>query len=153
MFLFQYFLGGGSAPLREGKFSAMQMVLGFPLLFISLVVEVGLVEEFFFRALLQSRLEVLFKSATAGIIVSGLIFGLAHVPGFLLRGASSLEGLNDSAGWPAILAVAFVNLSIAGIFLGIIWHYTRNLWLVMVIHALVDLLPNLGEFVRTFGLK
>jgi len=150
MLLFQYFLGGGAAPIREGKFSAYQMLIGFPLLFISLVIEVGLVEEFFFRALLQSRLTVWLRSARGGILVGGLIFGLAHVPGLWLRGASSLEGLSPDAGIGAILAVAVVNLSIAGIFIGVIWHYTKNLWLVMIIHALVDLLPNFGEFVSIF---
>jgi membrane protease YdiL (CAAX protease family) len=152
LLLFQYYLGGGAAPIREGKFSASQMLIGFPLLFISLVIEVGLVEEFFFRALLQSRLTVWLRSPRAAILVSGLIFGLAHVPGLWLRGASSLEGLSPDAGIDAILAVAIVNLSIAGIFMGIIWHYTRNLWLIMFIHALVDLLPNFGEFVKLFNL-
>ena len=53
---FQYFLGGSAAAIREGKFTAHQLLLGLPLCFVWLIIEVGLVEEFFFRALVQSRL-------------------------------------------------------------------------------------------------
>ncbi|MGZ8550098.1 MAG: CPBP family glutamic-type intramembrane protease [Chitinophagaceae bacterium] len=42
-------------------------------------------------------------------------------------------------------------MSVAGIFLGIVWQRTKNLWLVMAIHAMLDLLPNAGEFIRTWG--
>jgi uncharacterized protein len=56
MIAFQYFLGGAAAPLRQGKFTAHQLLLGLPLCFAWLTIEVGLVEEFFFRALVQSRL-------------------------------------------------------------------------------------------------
>jgi len=48
---FQFFLGNGAAPIRQGKFTAGQLLLGLPLCFAWLVIEVGLVEEFFFRAL------------------------------------------------------------------------------------------------------
>ena len=92
------------------------------------------------------------RSAKGGILVSGLIFGLAHVPGLWLRGASSLEGLSPNAGIGAMLAIAIANLSVVGIFIVIIWYYTKNLWLVMIIHALVDLLPNFAEFVRLFNI-
>jgi hypothetical protein len=51
---FQYFAGGAAAPVRHGEFSAYQLLLGLPLCFIWLVIEVGLVEEFFFRALVQN---------------------------------------------------------------------------------------------------
>jgi hypothetical protein len=44
--IFQYFLGGGAAPLREGKFSATELWFGLPLCLLWLIIETGLVEEF-----------------------------------------------------------------------------------------------------------
>src|SRR5439155_10140948 len=75
---FQYVLGGAAAPLREGKFAAYELFLGLPLCFAWLTIEVGLVEEFFFRALVQSQLAAWFKSEVGGVVLMSLIFGLAH---------------------------------------------------------------------------
>ena len=47
-------------------------------------------------------------------------------------------------------AYTIVYMGITGIFLGIIYYKTKNLWLVMAIHAMVDLLPNFPEFVKTW---
>src|SRR6478609_237256 len=52
--LFQYFLSNGAKPLREGQFNGAQLVPAIPLTFLWLFIEAGLVEEFFFRAILQS---------------------------------------------------------------------------------------------------
>jgi len=82
---FQYFVGGGAAPVRHGNFSMDQLLVGLPLCFIWLVIEVGLVEEFFFRALVQSRLAAWFKSEVSGVVLMSLVFGLAHAPGFIFR--------------------------------------------------------------------
>ncbi len=48
---FQYFVSSGGAAFRREHFTAFQLFLGLPLCFIWLLLEVGLVEEFFFRAL------------------------------------------------------------------------------------------------------
>jgi CAAX protease family protein len=149
--LFQYFLSGGAQPVREGQFSAGQLMKGLPLLFIWLVIEAGLVEEFFFRAVLQSRISVLLQSQVAGIIISGLIFGLGHAPGLFLRGAES-EGIGEALPFHFWAAYTICAMSIAGIFLGIVWSRTKNLYLVMLLHAMVDLLPNADDFFRTWGI-
>jgi len=148
---FQYFLSGGAAPVREGQFSFIRLLTGLPILFTWLFIEAGLVEEFFFRALLQSRIAVLLKSQVAGIVISGLIFGLAHAPGLYLRGAES-EGVSESMPFYFWAAYTITAMSLAGIFLGIVWSRTKNLYLVMAIHAMVDLLPNTAEFFHTWGL-
>lgn len=149
--LYQYFLSGGAKPVRNGQFSSYQLLTSLPLLFLWLFIEVGLVEEFFFRAVLQSRIAALLKSPIAGIIISGLIFGLAHAPGLYLRGAGS-EGISEELPFIFWAAYTISAMSIAGIFLGIIWQRTKNLYLIMALHAMVDLLPNLHEFVHTWGL-
>ena len=134
---------------RNESFSAIQLISASPFIFIWLFIEAGLVEEFFFRALLQSRLALFFKSPAGGIVVSSLLFGLVHAPGLYLRGAGS-EGIE--APLPFIFFVVFTitYMSMAGIFLGVLYHKTKNLWLVMAIHAMADLIPNFHEFIETW---
>jgi membrane protease YdiL (CAAX protease family) len=149
---FQYCLGGGAAPLREGKFSAHQLAVGLPLCFISLAIEAGLVEEFFFRALLQSRLSAWFRSEVTGVVLMSLLFGLAHAPGFIFRHAGEVEGLGANPLAVDAIAYSVVTLAVSGIFFGIIWARTRNLAALVIIHAATDLFPNLSGFVKTWGL-
>ena len=78
---FQYFFGGGAAPLRQGQLSSRQLLLGLPLAFVWLAIEAGLVEEFFFRGLLQARLSAWCKSEVSAVVIMSLAFGLAHAPG------------------------------------------------------------------------
>ena len=150
--VFQYFLGGGAAPLREGKFTAHQLALGLPLCFIWLAIEAGLVEEFFFRALLQSRLSAWFRSEITGIVLMSLVFGLAHAPGFIFRHAGIVEGLGTNPSAVDAIAYSVVTLAVSGIFFGIIWARTKNLAALVIIHAATDLFPNLAGFVKTWGL-
>jgi membrane protease YdiL (CAAX protease family) len=147
--LFQYFLGNGSKPVRNGEFSIKQLMTGIPLTFLWYFIEAGLVEEFFYRGLLQSRLSVLLKSTTGAIVVAAIIFGLSHAPGLYLRGAES-EGVTEQLPFLFWCAYTIAYMSIAGIFLGVAWSKTKNLWLVMAIHAMVDLLPNLPDFIHTW---
>jgi uncharacterized protein len=150
--IFQYFFGGGAAPLRRGEFSAAQLAIGLPLCFFWLFLEAGLVEEFFFRALLQTRVAVWFKSEVTGIALMALCFGLAHAPGFILRRAGLAEAIGENPSAADAIAYAVVVLSVGGIFFGIVWARTRNLFALMVIHAATDLLPNLKQFVGTWGI-
>lgn len=148
--LYQYFFSGGARPVRDGVFTTKQFIIGLPLTLIWLFFEAGLIEEFFFRTLLQSRIAVLLRSPVAGIVISGLIFGLAHAPGLYLRGADS-EGISEQLPFGFWACYTVSAMSLAGIFLGIVWQRTRNIWLVMALHAVVDLLPNFGRFVHTWG--
>lgn len=149
---FQYFLGGAAAPLREGKITTRQLILGLPLCFAWLTIEAGLVEEFFFRALLQSRLSAWFRSEVTGIVLMALAFGLAHAPGFIFRHAGTVEGLGASPSALDAIAYSIATLAVSGVFLGIVWIRTRNLYALITIHAATDLFPNLSDFVRTWGL-
>lgn len=150
--VFQYFLGGGAAPLRRGEFNTSQLAIGLPLCFAWLFIEAGLVEEFFFRALLQARLAAWFKSEVSGVALMALLFGLAHAPGFILRHAGLEEAIGANPSPADSIAYSIVVLSVGGIFLGIVWARTRNLFAVMFIHAAADLLPNLKQFVQTWGI-
>jgi len=149
--LFQFFLSYGSKPVRDGEFSLQQLATGLPLCFLWLFIDAGLVEEFFYRVILQSRLTVLLKSPTGGIVITTLIFGLSHAPGLYLRGAES-ECVGEQQSFLFWSAYTVAYMSVAGIFPGIVWQRTKNLWLVMAIHATVDLLPNISDFIKTWGL-
>ena len=147
---FQYFLSGGGAAFRREHFSAFQLLVGLPLCFAWLLIEVGLVEEFFFRALVQSQLATAFKSEVSGIVLMSLIFGLAHAPGFIFRHAGELEGLGPHPGAADAVAYSIVVLAVSGITFGVIWARTKNLFALMLVHAGGDLLPNFGSFVQTW---
>jgi membrane protease YdiL (CAAX protease family) len=150
--LFQYFLGNGARPVREGVFTSKQLIIGLPLFYVWLIFDVGLVEEFFFRAVLQSRLAAVTKSELGGIILSGLLFGLAHAPGFYQRGSGILDNLGTNPSLFLSIGYSIIVLSVPGFFLGVIWSRTRNLWLVMAVHAFVDLLPGLSEFINIWNI-
>ena len=75
----------------------------------------GMGEEIFFRGWMQSTLADHF-GIWLGILVASLIFGLAHY---------------------LSLTYAFYAF-ITGIYLGVIYHTTGNLFIVMTIHALYD---------------
>ena len=147
---FQYFVSGGGAAFRHEHFTAFQLLLGLPLCFVWLLIEVGLVEEFFFRALVQSQMAAAFKSEVSGVVLMSLIFGLAHAPGFIFRQAGEVEGLGSNPSALDAIAYSIVVLAVSGITFGIIWARTKNLFAVMLIHAAGDLLPNFAGFVRTW---
>ena len=148
---FQFFVGNGAAPIRRGEFQASQLALGLPLCFAWLFLEAGLVEEFFFRALLQTRLAAWFRSEVTGVALMALLFGLAHAPGFILRHAGLEDAIGANPSPADSIAYAIVVLSVAGILFGIVWARTKNLLAVMVIHAATDLLPNFAQFMKTWG--
>jgi membrane protease YdiL (CAAX protease family) len=147
---FQYFVSSGGAAFRREHFTAFQLFVGFPLCFVWLFAEAGLVEEFFFRGLVQSHFVAAFKSEVSGIVLMSLIFGLAHAPGFIFRHAGEVEGLGSNPSAIDAIAYSIVVLAVSGITFGIIWARTKNLFALMLIHAAGDLLPNFGTFVRTW---
>ena len=123
---------------------------GLPFAYVWLFFEVGLVEEFFFRALLQSRLAALLRSEVTGIVLMALFFGLAHAPGLHFRSTATLEGLGPHPSWLVAIGYSIAVTSVAGIFLGVLWMRTRNLLVVMIVHAAGDLIPNLAHFVKAW---
>jgi uncharacterized protein len=121
-----------------------------PVCFIWLFVEAGLVEEFFFRALVQSQFAAAFKSEVSGVVLMSLIFGLAHAPGFIFRHAGEVEGLGSNPTALDAIAFSIVVLAVSGLTFGVVWARTKNLFAVTIIHAAGDLLPNFGSFVKTW---
>jgi CAAX protease family protein len=116
------------------------------------VIEVGLVEEFFFRALVQSRLAARCKSEVSGVVLMSLVFGLAHAPGFIFRQGGTLEGLGPNPTALDAIAYSIIVLAISGISFGVIWARTKNLLALMLLHAVGDLLPNFADFTKVWRL-
>ena len=117
-----------------------------------LFVEVGIVEEFFFRGLLQARLAAVTRSEPSGLVLMAVIFGLAHAPGFYLRPAGTGEALGTHPTLLMAIGYSVVLTSVTGFFLGILWMRTRNLLLVALVHTAGDLLPNLADTIRLWRL-
>lgn len=124
------------------------MIWAVPLGFIWITLEAGACEEFLFRGVLQTRLTSWFNSAWAGVIVTSLIFGLAHAPGLFMRGGPGVDGWSTDP--LQVIAHTIAVLSPIGLTFGLIYARTKSLLLVILLHGLVDVLPNLAEFVETW---
>ena len=120
-----------------------------PAAFAWLAIEAGLCEEFLFRAVLQTRLAAFLKSEAGAIVIGALLFALAHVPGLYLR--PDTAGDQIAGGLPGILAYTVGVLSPIALLFGVIWARTRSLGLLVLLHASVDFLPNLSEFMRVWA--
>jgi len=114
--------------------------------FVWLAVEAGLCEEFLFRAVLQTRLAAVLKTEAGAACLAALLFALAHVPGLWMRSGAEVAG--HSSDLVQVIAYAIATLSPAGLFLGFVWARTRSLLLVVLLHALIDVLPNTPDFAR-----
>ena len=121
-----------------------------PLTVVLMCVEAGLTEEFLFRVLVQTRLAAWMKSEVAGIVAMSLLFGLAHAPGYVLRGAHLFEGMAGAPSPLTAAAYAIAVVSAIGFMFGVLWARTRSLLLVVLLHGLTDTIPNLAPTVRTF---
>lgn len=143
-------MGSQFKRLLVGSYNDVQLLAGGTLCFIWMSIEAGVVEEFFFRWFLQSRLAAWAGSEISGIFLGALLFGLAHAPGILLRGAGAVEGLGDSPGVASTLAYVVVTQGVAGLTFGVLWSRTRSFVLVVALHGLFDALSNTASFIDTW---
>lgn len=146
----QALLGSQFRRLLAGDFTTTQIALGGVLCLAWMSLEAGVVEEFFFRWFLQGRLAAWAGSEVSGIFLSALVFGLAHAPGILLRGAGVEEGLGEAPGVGTALAYVIVTQGVAGLSFGVLWSRTRSFVLVVVLHGFFDTLSNTASFVETW---
>ncbi len=150
---FQMVVGRGLSDVRQAHLPRVSLALaaGGGLLWACL--EAGLVEEFFFRALVQSRLSAWLRSETGAVVIMCLLFGLAHAPGFYLRSARTLEGLGPHPSLLLAVGYAVVVTSVVGFFFGVLWARTRNLWLLVLVHGAGDWLQGIVPFARMWSLR
>jgi uncharacterized protein len=129
--------------------SSFTLAWAAPAAFIWLALEAGLCEEFLFRAVLQTRLAAALRSEAGAVATGALIFALAHVPGLYLRGHPGVDGY--SADPLQVAAYTVAALSPIALLFGTLWARTRSLLLIVLLHAAVDVLPNLAEFIHTWS--
>ncbi len=146
------FLGRGLHDIREAHVPVWVLAVAAPFSFVWLTIEVGVVEEFFFRVLLQERLATVLRSPWGGLIVAAVLFGLVHAPGFHLRPAATQEALGSHPTLAMAVGYSIVLTSLAGLFLGVLWMRTKNFAVLIIVHAAGDLLPNLVPWVKAFHL-
>jgi membrane protease YdiL (CAAX protease family) len=120
-----------------------------PAAFVWLALEAGLCEEFLFRAVLQTRLAAVLKSEAGAVVTGALLFALAHVPGLYLRGHPGVDGYSTDP--VQVVAFTVAVLSPVALLFGTLWARTRSLLLIVLLHAAVDVLPNLTDFIHTWS--
>lgn len=93
-------------------------------------ISVGIIEELYIRALLLNLIErIAYKSKHAtliGIIISSVLFGLGHIFGMIGQNALT------------IICRIIWTVSL-GIYLGVIYKKSNNLWLPIIAHILIDI--------------
>ena len=150
--LMQSSLGRGLHDIREAHLPVWVLAVATPLSFIWLILEVGIVEEFFFRVLLQERLAAVLRSPWGGLVVAAVLFGLVHAPGLYLRTAATQEALGSHPSLLMAVGYSIVMISLAGLFMGVLWMRTKNFAVLVIVHGAGDLLPNLVPWVKAFQL-
>jgi uncharacterized protein len=129
--------------------SAATLAWAAPASFIWLAIEAGLCEEFLFRAVLQTRLAAALKTEAGAVVTGAVLFALAHVPGLFLRGHPGVDGYSTDP--VQVIAFTVAVLSPIALLFGTLWARTRCLMLIVLLHAAVDVLPNLADFVKTWA--
>lgn len=116
--------------------------------FIWMALKAGLCEEFLYRAVLQTRLAAVLKSEAGAVVLGALIFSLAHVPGLYLRGKPGVDAYSTDL--IQVVSFTIATLSPIAVLFGTLWARTRSLLLTVLLHAAVDVLRNLANFVRSW---
>jgi membrane protease YdiL (CAAX protease family) len=148
---FNLVAGSGAAPLRKRQFSGQVVAVGFAITLVWNMLEVGLVEEFFFRGFLQTRLVHALGSPLAGICLASLLFGLAHAPGLYLRKGDRGGPLGEKPALVDAILYTIVVLSPTGWFTGLLYLRTGSLLAPILVHAAIDTVAHTTDFIE--GLK
>jgi membrane protease YdiL (CAAX protease family) len=151
LLLLQLVAGRGPKLIEALPQPAWAIALAAPFALAWMCLEAGLTEEFLFRVAFQTRAAAWLRSETAGLVAMAVLFGLAHAPGYVLRGAHAMEGFASAPDPLTAAAYSIVVVSPIGLAFGVLWSRTRSLLLVVFLHGWTDLVPNLAEFVRTWS--
>jgi membrane protease YdiL (CAAX protease family) len=144
-------IGKGLQRIDASGYTLATLIQGGLAVYLVLLVEVGLVEEYFFRGLLQQRLAGWFGNPVSGLFLAAVLFGLAHAPGFYLRWEQNAADLFAEPSLLFAIAYSIAVISVTGLFMGVLWLRTRSLLIVMLVHAAGDWLPNVAQMLETLG--
>ena len=102
----------------------------FPLAFGMMLLVAASTEEFFFRGVLQTSLNRLFKSPRWGNVVASISFGLYHFPYAYKNPAWPSHGSFGAAFGEGVIMSAII-----GLILGAVYNRYRNLLAPVIVHA------------------
>jgi uncharacterized protein len=145
-------IGQGPARIAASGYGPVTLAVGGIAVYLLLCIEVGLVEEFLFRAFLQARFATWLRSEVSGLFLAATLFGLAHAPGFYLRWEQNAADLFSEPSLLFALAYSIAVISVAGVFMGVVWLRTRSLAVVILVHAAGDWLPNVAGTLQGWGI-
>jgi membrane protease YdiL (CAAX protease family) len=128
--------------------SLLTLAWAAPAAFLWVALEAGLCEEFLYRAVLQTRLAAVLKTEAGAVVTGAVLFALAHVPGLYWRGHPGVDGYSTDP--LQVISFTIAVLSPIALLFGTLWARTRSLLLIVLLHALVDVMPKLPEFIRTW---
>lgn len=135
----------GGRFLRSGEAPPAKLALGLLASLGLAILAAGFHEEFFFRAVLQTRLSEALNSPLSGLSLATLIFCLYHLPFRLYEGPSAGR-------FRYALATAFIDPVLGGLIGGVLWLRTRNLMAPVFVHALMDAISGLPMIMEMLGL-
>lgn len=153
MIPFQLMLGSGLAQIQQAEYEVWQLAIGMPVTYLWIMVSVGLVEEIPYRILLQSRLAAVFRSEVAGLVMMLLLFGLTHAPGLYFRTGETIEAIGPAPSPLMAIGYSIVIISVVSFFLGILWIRTKNLVVLVLVHAMFDLIPKSVEILEALFVR
>lgn len=130
-----YFLGG--------KLTAGQLLAGTGAGLVYGFLMAGFFEEFFFRALLQTRLACLAKSETDGMLISSILFGLYHLPSRIIQ---------TDGDWGHAFALTLSAQMVISPIYGLLWARSRNLALPVFVHSFMDGMSGFANIGKAIGI-
>jgi membrane protease YdiL (CAAX protease family) len=89
----------------------------------------SLLEEIFYRVWLQTRLERLIGTWPA-ILLTSILWAIWHV------------AIQNTGHWDVDLATVISNQGVTGLFLGYLWAKYRNVWVLIIIHGVMNASPQ-----------
>jgi membrane protease YdiL (CAAX protease family) len=108
-----------------------------PLAFLLVLFTAGFTEEFFFRGILQTRVESLFRSKAFGVAITSILFGVYHLPYAYLN-----PNWPSAGDWGAAWLSAMGQGVPAGVLLGVLYVVSgRNLLACVLMHTLLNAVP------------
>ncbi|WP_164764276.1 CPBP family intramembrane glutamic endopeptidase [Paenibacillus illinoisensis] len=112
----------------EGAIEATDLTELLLLAFIGFIIN-SVLEEFFYRVWLQTRLEALLGRWPAILLVS-MLWSIWHV------------AIQGSGQWDIDVATVIANHGVTGLFLGYLWARYRKVWVIILIHGLMNASPH-----------
>ncbi|MFI5384766.1 MAG: CPBP family intramembrane glutamic endopeptidase [Fimbriimonadales bacterium] len=118
-----------------------------PLSLLVMLFLAGFTEEFFFRGIIQSRLQRSLKSNLLAVIASSLLFAAYHIPYAYLNPNWPTHG-----DLPAAIGATLAQGGLIGLILGTVFVKSRgNLLACVIVHALIDTLAVLPQIKHMIG--